>query len=188
MYWNAKWIRPLSEPEDAAVVFIKEFLTTKDLKSAELEVTALGVYEANLNGHRISDYVLAPGWTTYHKRLQYQTYDITDMIQEHNTMYVTIQHGWIDDMAWSRYNSKQEPKLIALIELCDKDGGVTEITTDGQWQECTCPVLCANIYDGEHYDARITPTPTGVSARCSLNMAKQRLMPQKVENIVEHES
>ena len=70
--------------ETVCPVFRKIFPVTKKIAKAELQITALGVYEAVLNGKRISDYVLAPGWTTYEKRLQVQTYDITGMLEEGN--------------------------------------------------------------------------------------------------------
>ncbi len=174
-------------PKGAGICFMREF-DAKDTVKATLYISAHGLYEAYLNGKRVGDFVLAPGYTSDRHRIQYQTYDITDMIKEHNVITATVQHGWINDMSWARVDTKQDPKLIALIELCDKDGNVQEIITDGSWQVCTTPVISANIYDGEHYDARITPTPTGEFASCNPNLAKQRLMAQQGEKIVEHES
>ena len=78
MNWQAKWIKPVRPMGDVASVFERDFNINKIIKDAKLIITALGIYEAKLNGKRISDYVLAPGWTAYKKRLQYQEYDITE--------------------------------------------------------------------------------------------------------------
>lgn len=167
--------------------FRKEF-NAKNVEKAILYISAHGLYEAHINGKRVGNFVLAPGYTSDRNRIQYQQYDITNMLCENNVIDVEIQHGWIDDMSWFRLSTGQDPKLIALIEIVDKDGNVTEITTDESWQVCTTPVIKSNIYDGEVYDARIVPTPTGEFASRKRNLAKQRLMPQQGEYIVEHES
>ena len=172
---------------DGAVRFRKEF-NAKDIEKATLCISAHGVYEAFLNGKRVGKFILAPGYTSDRNRIQYQKYDITDMLRDKNVIDVDINHGWIDDMSWFRIKSLQAPKLIALIELIGKDGNVTEIATDNTWQICTTPIVSANIYDGEVYDARIEPSPTGDFAECKKNLAKQRLMAQQGEFIVEHET
>ena len=78
---KAEYITTSRPAGDICPVFRKMFSVSKQIQKAELQMTALGVYEAVLNGKRVSDYVLAPGWTTYEKRLQVQTYDITDMLR-----------------------------------------------------------------------------------------------------------
>ena len=94
MEWNAKWIRPGRNMQDACPVFGMNFSCTDKLKSAVLSVTAVGVYEAVLNGKRVGDFVLAPGWTAYEKRLQVQQYDVTDMITGTNRLEITVGKGW----------------------------------------------------------------------------------------------
>ncbi len=74
---NSSWITVSRETGDTAPVFRRVFAAGKAVERAELEITALGIYEAELNGQRICDYVLAPGWTSYPHRLQVQTYDVT---------------------------------------------------------------------------------------------------------------
>ena len=78
----ASWIGPEKDMGSVCPVFWREFSCPKPVSKAEMWLTALGVYEARLNGQRVGDYVLAPGWTAYEKRLQYQQYDITTMIRE----------------------------------------------------------------------------------------------------------
>ena len=77
----------------ACVIFYKEFETEKKIKSAYLTATSLGNYEARINSKRVSDYVLAPGWTQVAKRLQYQTYDVTDMLKKKNKLEIEVGNG-----------------------------------------------------------------------------------------------
>ena len=74
MNWQAQWIRPAADMESRAPLFKKTFRADKPLTSAVLRITGLGVYEAAINGQRVSEDVLAPGWTAYKHRLQVQTY------------------------------------------------------------------------------------------------------------------
>ena len=77
---NAKWIG--SPESDSREVYNAEkaFIIKKQIKKATLYASALGVYAARVNGQRVGDYVLAPGWTSYNHRIQYQEYDVTDMM------------------------------------------------------------------------------------------------------------
>lgn len=81
MIWKAKWLKPSDDMGDIAPVYEVNFLINKPVKKARLFITALGVYEAVLNDNRVGKFILAPGWTTYHKRLQYQEYDVTSLLQ-----------------------------------------------------------------------------------------------------------
>ena len=92
--WNGKWIRPKEDMGDVCPVFQKKWKTDKTVKKAELYLTALGVYEAKLNGKPVGEFVLAPGWTTYEKRLQYQRYDVTGLLKEENELDVILGKGW----------------------------------------------------------------------------------------------
>ena len=92
--YKANWIKPATNYGDVCPVFKKEFKLDKKVLNAKLYITALGVYEAKLNGKRVGDYVLAPGWTSYKKRLQYQEYDITGMLDADNKIEVTTGKGW----------------------------------------------------------------------------------------------
>ena len=83
---NADFIISKEDMGKECPAFSKSFSAKKEVKKASAQISALGVYEAYINGKRVGDYILAPGWTTYHKRLQYQTYDITDMLQKDNVI------------------------------------------------------------------------------------------------------
>ena len=82
MNWSAKWITPKEPMGTVAPEFYREFACKAPLQNAKLSVTAMGVYEVMFNGSRVSNYVLAPGWTVYEKRHQYQQYDVTDMVKD----------------------------------------------------------------------------------------------------------
>ena len=79
--YTANWLMPSFEEKESAAEFFREFSTNKPVKKAVLEVSALGVYAARINGEKIS-YILAPGWTPYHKRVQFQAYDVTEYIRD----------------------------------------------------------------------------------------------------------
>lgn len=188
MDWKAKWIRPSSEPEDAAVVFSKEFLTAKEIKHAELTVTALGIYEAKLNGCRISNYVLAPGWTTYHKRLQYQAYDITGLIRSSNRLDITVGKGWYRGDISGRMLDQQKASpcgLLAQIILTYTDGSTETVATDAGWQATESEIRYSEIYHGEICDASYQASET---IPCmEFDGPWHTLIPQEGEEIVEHE-
>lgn len=78
--------------------FNKNFTIKKVVKKARLYITSLGLYEASINGERIGDCYFTPGWTSYDKRVLYQTYDITHLLKgEHNTISVLVGNGWYKD-------------------------------------------------------------------------------------------
>lgn len=80
MIKNANWITPSFDIGNGTTEFIRKFTVDKKVVSATITVTAVGVYDAYLNGKRIGNFILAPGCTAYNNRLQYQTYDISDML------------------------------------------------------------------------------------------------------------
>ena len=80
---TSSWIT-VRDTGDVCPVFRKAFAAEKAIEKAELQITALGVYEAEINGQRVGDFVLAPGWTSYDHRLQVQTYDVTALLQKEN--------------------------------------------------------------------------------------------------------
>ena len=87
---NSYWITPSRDLGDVAPAFRRSFTIGREILSAELQVTALGVYTAELNGRRIGDFVLAPGWTSYKHRLQVQHYEVTDLIKKDNELLITV--------------------------------------------------------------------------------------------------
>ena len=161
---RTKWIRPTTDMGDICPVFRKQWKGMGDIVKAELKLTALGVYEAKLNGKRVSEYVLAPGWTVYEKRLQYQVYDITDLVTEENELQVTVGKGWFrsDMPGWLEFEAKtarmaRPGGLWGEIHLTMADGSELLIPTDDSWQWAKSEIIFSEIYDGEQVDARICP-------------------------------
>ena len=192
MNYQANWITVNQDTGDVCPVFRKTWKNCKTVKKAILALTALGIYEAELNGKRISDYVLAPGWTAYENRLQVQTYDVTDLLEEENTLTVTVGRGWFRSPmpGWMesedksrRYN--QPCGILGSLDLSCFDDSKETIVTDESWQWGESPVRFSEIYDGEHYDAAFTTEKWYPVA--PLEWSKDILIPQEGEKITEQE-
>jgi alpha-L-rhamnosidase len=160
--WKAQWIEPdLVEDVNASnpsPMLRRTFSLKGPIESARLYVTCHGLYEAQMNGRRVGDQALAPGWTAYDKRLQYQTYDVTSLVQAgENAIGVTLGDGWFRGLlVWSgnRNVYGKSTALLAQLEVVAKDGSREVITTDSSWKSSTGPILSSDIYNGEVYDAR----------------------------------
>ncbi|MGI5894851.1 MAG: family 78 glycoside hydrolase catalytic domain [Candidatus Merdivicinus sp.] len=157
---TANWIQNPKDLGTVCPLFCRNFsLNPQQVVKAVLRITAMGVYEAKLNGQRIGDFILAPGFTSYHKRHLYQTYDITDMLADENHLEVTVGNGWYCGyLAWSgnRHFYGEKPAVIAELEITYPDH-VNKIVTDADWLTGESPVRMAEIYNGESYDARFIP-------------------------------
>lgn len=159
--WMAKWIQPGYKEEAAerpSPLFRKEFATPKKLRSATAYITAHGLYEAMINGRRIGDAFLTPGWTSYKKRLQYQVYDVTDLVRPgKNAIGVTLGSGWyrgfIAFQGQRNYYGSDISLLFQLV-LSYTDGSTETISSDGSWKSSTGAIRSSEIYNGETVDAR----------------------------------
>jgi alpha-L-rhamnosidase len=193
MSYQGKWIRPLKDLGDVAPVFKKKWKEEGKVVKAELLLTSLGVYEAFLNGQRVSDYVLAPGWTVYEKRLQYQTYDVTELLEDDNKLEVTVGKGWFrSEMpgGWQEFPDKETRMkrscgLFGELTLIMEDGSKKVISTDDSWQYTGSAVIYSEIYHGETYDARITPQDWQPVAE--FDWSTDILIPQEGDEIREME-
>ncbi len=136
----------------------KEFSADKKVKRARLYSTALGTYRIFLNGEKVSEDLFAPGWTSYHKRLQYQSYDVTDMIEKgENTIGVMLADGWYrGKMAWQHDRAYYGDRLAMLAKLVVEysDGTSEVVVTDDSWMYSYGAIEMSDWYDGESYDAR----------------------------------
>lgn len=189
---KAQWITPAREMDPAAPVFRRVFAAGKNVERAEIQITALGVYEAELNGQRVGDFVMAPGWTSYAHRLQVQAYDVTELLKESNELRVAVGRGWFRSPmpGWKETEDKrrryaQPCGLIALLKIRYGDGSEETILTDEAWQAGKGPVLFSEIYDGEIYDAG-AKTPAWQPVRL-LDWPKDMLIPQEGETVRETE-
>jgi len=159
--WKASWIEA-GFIEDStnrpAQYFRKPFSLNKKIKSATAYITALGMYEAQLNGQRVGDAYLTPGWTSYNKRLQYQVYDVTSLLKAgDNALGVTLGNGWYRGfLAWDDHKNiyGKKPALLMQVMITFTDGSKTIIGSDDSWQTSTGPIRYSEIYHGETYDAR----------------------------------
>ncbi|MEJ7815221.1 MAG: glycoside hydrolase family 78 protein, partial [Rubrobacter sp.] len=138
----------------------KGFSLYKPVSRARLYATARGVYELYLNGSRVGDDVLAPGWTDYDQRVQYQTYDVTPLLAEgQNALGAVLGDGWF--AGFVGFDPKHRgalygprPQLLAQLNVEYEDGTTESLATDGSWRCSTGPILYSDLLVGESYDAR----------------------------------
>ncbi|MFA3792007.1 family 78 glycoside hydrolase catalytic domain [Aliiglaciecola sp. SL4] len=167
--WSAKWVeidnkQPIELNEYKTPIHIPQHLRTefnvnKTIKSARLYITAKGVFTAFLNGQRIGDDVLTPGYTPYKKRIETLTYDVTGQLQQgNNALGMQLAEGWYagrfgPKRHWHK-KLKLTPKVLAQLEIEYADGRRQHIVTDQNWQATqNGPVRTSGLYDGERYDA-----------------------------------
>lgn len=169
--WKAIWIDPELPHEEAqrqpSSVLRKRFMAPS-VKRARLYITCHGLYEAKLNGKRVGNFVLAPGADDYRVRLQYQTYDVTDLLQPgENEITVTLGDGWYRgnngvDGLYNYYGSD-----LALLCQLEADGKLI-LCSDGSWEASQSgPIRLNDMEKGETYDARMESVTNwhGVSAK-----------------------
>ncbi len=159
--WSAGWIEP-DLPDDPEVsgpapMLRREFEVAGRVQRARAYVTAHGLYEMHLNGRRVGDQLFTPGWTAYHERLQYQTYDVTSLLKEGpNAVGALLGNGWYrGDLPRRRNVYGDDLALLAQIVITYEDGRTEVVGTDGGWKAATGPILMAEHYQGETYDARL---------------------------------
>jgi len=146
-------------PTGAVKSLRQTFEVAKPVASARIYATALGAYQLSMNGRKVSDEILAPGWTDFRERVIYQTYDVTAEIKPgKNAVGALLAPGWYSTpLQWYRqgYNyGDTPPALRAQLRIEYKDGSVDWVMTDEKWKADISPFLFAEIYDGETYDAR----------------------------------
>lgn len=164
--WSARFISPdwdedIGAPQPAPLLR-HGFQVGAGLVQARLYVSALGCYEANLNGKVVGDEVLAPGWTSYSHRLRYQTHDVTAQMREgENVLAARLGDGWyrgrLGFSGGSRNHFGERLALLAQLELRYADGRIERVISDADWRASTGGLRSSDIYDGERYDARLEP-------------------------------
>jgi alpha-L-rhamnosidase len=179
--WHASWIGPgrvreaVAPPSGAGPVdpvaraltpapyLRRAFAVDQPVTSARLYVTALGLYEARLNGRRVGDGFLTPGWTDYTQRIAYQTYDVTGLLAEgENVLGAILADGWYAGFygfdpkrAGAHYGTA--PELLAQLVLRLADGTEQRIVTDGQWEFSAGAIRHADLLMGEQHDLALEP-------------------------------
>jgi alpha-L-rhamnosidase len=158
--WKAKWIVPGNEEDSLrpSPMFRKEFDVAKKIRQATAHITSHGLYEAYLNGRKVGDAFLTPGWTSFNKRLQYQTYDVTNHLKTgKNCVASLLGSGWYRGEIGYIKNVNFYGKDIALLLQLDieyADGTRQTVVSDDSWKSSTGEILYSEIYHGEWVDAR----------------------------------
>ncbi len=136
----------------------RTFRVRPDIQQARLYATALGVYECYLNGKRVGEDVFNPGWTDYHRRVQYHTYDVTSLLAPgDNAIGVILGDGWYAGYVGlgGRNRYGQSPVAAAQLEVLYADGSRESVSTDGSWKAAEGPIRQSDMLMGEIYDARL---------------------------------
>ncbi len=164
--WKAHWITGVDNDKQErlpADYYCKQLSLPTEITKARLYVTALGVYTARINGEVVSA-VLAPGTTDYDKRLYYQTYDVTNQLQQkaEHTLELTVGDGWYKGKLGANqkeYFFGNQTMVLAQLEVTDAQGQVHVIGTDDSFDYCNDgPIRFSDLKDGEIYDANMTPS------------------------------
>ena len=191
--WTAKWISGDYKPDPKrrypADCFKKDF-PAKNVVKARLYATARGVYDVTVNGRRIEDFILAPGSTDYRKRIQVQTYDVTEYIKEKNTIELRLGDGWFRGSV-AAYGVTNvfgtQTSVLAQLELTLADGTVRTIGTDESWAWSNDgPIRFADLKDGEVYNATMQPTYSGKAQVVTAPKGVTLCAPDNVP-VMEHE-
>ena len=161
--WKAKWIGPGfgEDSIDQPSPYLRRSFKTqaKKITQATAYVTALGMYEGRINGKRIGDAYLTPGWTSYGKRLQYQQYDVTDLLRTgDNAVGVVLGSGWyrgfIGFSGQANFYGKRSGILFQL-DILYADGSRESVVSDDQWTSSFGSIQGSEIYHGERIDNRL---------------------------------
>lgn len=160
--WNASWVTfPIGEPgapERPCRFISHRFFLENIPDTARLYITAKGIFEPWLNGNRVAEDWLTPGWTDYTKRLEYLTYDITEQLRRgENVFGAIVADGWYCgylSLRSTRNHYGTEPALLAMLRMVDADGNINIIGSGEEWYGSDGPLRSADLYMGEVYDSR----------------------------------
>ncbi|MEM8529302.1 MAG: family 78 glycoside hydrolase catalytic domain [Chloroflexota bacterium] len=204
MNWNELFIEPEKtinrKKHQPASYLRKEFFVAGQVKSVVLHITALGLYRWFLNGESIDDQPFMPGFTSYDKRLQYQTFNVTsNLTQGNNTLGVILGDGWYrgkHGIMQKRYVYGEKTSLLVILDIEYQDGSTEQITTDETWRATqNGPIRKSDLKDGEVYDA--TKEMGGWSSPgfddeawdiVNRSSYQGQLIPYEGERILEHET
>jgi alpha-L-rhamnosidase len=174
--WQARWIQRKSNgavpdaqtfDDHPAPLLRKEFVLAKKVARARVYVSGLGYYELHLNGEKVGDHVLDPGWTSYSKRVLYSTYDITKQLKPgRNAVGIMAGNGWFNLLPLAMggrimlrdFLTVGAPRAIVHLAIDFQDGSSQIITSDETWRVGDGPIIRNGEYLGEVYDARREPT------------------------------
>ena len=179
--------------ENISPIFKKEFSLSGKVKKAICEATAFGVYNLYLNGEKVGDIVMAPGWTSFKSRIQYQTYDLTELLREKNVVSMKCAKGWaLGNLGFLTAGGKVRPNptteniaIIFALEIEYEDGRCERIISDESWEVYTSEIISSELYNGETVD--MTAPIEKVCDAVIDESEKPRLIPQVGEYVKECE-
>lgn len=163
--WTATWIEPALS-SSLVPLLRRDFTLHGAVERARVYVTSHGLYQLFVNGQRVGNEELTPGFTSYGKRLQYQTYDVTDLLRKgRNAFGALLGQGWYSGVLMTGEHWSNEPNrygdrtaLLVQLEVTYVDGSSERVVSDQAWKASTGPILMSGIYAGETYDARLEHT------------------------------
>jgi alpha-L-rhamnosidase len=165
--WSARWITSADsgsdDPSGRPEHFRHEFTLHRPggvtIERARLYATSAGINQLQLNGQVVGDTLLAPGWSMYDQRLRYETHDVTALVAPgENAIGAVVADGWWrGHLSWEMRRNVYGDRigLLAQLEITYSDGTVETIATDATWQTSLGPILTADLYNGESFDARV---------------------------------
>jgi alpha-L-rhamnosidase len=207
--WRADWIFrdsaedpgipvPGTEPERAADIlldrsspaaYLRRGFTAGDVRRAMLYMTARGVVEMHVNGARVGDAVLTPGWTDYRRRIEYAAHDVTDLLRDGgNELTAILGDGWWCgfvgfDLKRAGAHYGTHPELLCELHLEHADGTLEVIASDESWEATTGPIRYSDLLHGEYYDARREPAgwlPVRTRLRDGVALVPERAQPIRI--------
>ena len=183
MFENASWIAHPQAIKYEPTTFIKEICLAKKPKRAVLNVTALGCYYATINSQRVGNFILAPGFTS-RKRVQYQSYNVTNLLNEKSIIEITLGDGWYTGKINFNAPTSDQKLLIAELDITYENGEREKISTDRSWLAKKDKLRFAELYDGEIYDACFEDTPVNA---IEFEHDKSKIVRQQGPRIIEQE-
>ena len=160
--WKGRWITDsLDKETEAAPLFRKVISANKPVKSARAHIASAGYHELFINGERVGDHYLDPGYTHFDKRILIVTHDITSYLAADSNAFVfVLGNGWFNEQSvavWNFHNARwrDRPTLLCDVVIEYQDGTVEEFVTNESWKTATGPYTYNNLYSGDRYDSRL---------------------------------
>ena len=160
--WSGQWITDANDKEyEPSPLFRKSFTVDKEVKEARLYVAAAGYYECFINGKRVGNNYLDPGYTHFDKRILYVTHDVTSLLGEgKNALAAVLGNGWYNEQSvavWNFHEARwrNRPRMLCELRLTYVDGSTETIASDKSWHTSTGAYTYNNIYSGDRFDARL---------------------------------
>ncbi len=160
--WKGEWISDSHDKDyEPAPIFRKTFSVEKSIKQARLYIASGGYHEIFLNGNRVGDHYLDPGYTQFDKRLLYVSHNITSLVcRGKNALAIVLGNGWYNEQSvavWGFHTAswRNRPCMLVNVVLTFEDGTSEVLCTDKSWRTATGAYLYNNLYSGDVYDARL---------------------------------